>query len=166
MEFAWAKSLCRSHSPYRGPCLGYFFHTECRFSSSVFHWVRRFFIDVSSFDSSSNDLSVFLLKLPIWVRRFFLNWSVWFSSSVSHWVRRFFYQDRNGYGFSPITFYQTLIFFLSFPTGLGGFLSTDLPFFPPQSSARVWRFFIDSEGWFFPTICWNADVWRRHDRLS
>ena len=53
---------------------------------------------LGGFSSTSRPLIVSFLttiigfppRSPTWVRRFFIDWSVWFSSSVSYWVRRFF----------------------------------------------------------------------------
>ena len=59
-----------------------------RFSSSVSHWVRRFFTN-SIFIS----LFVFLFKLSHWIKKFLpITYSLifWFCFPVSHWIRGFF----------------------------------------------------------------------------
>ena len=134
--------LGRNQSCRLPPQLGYLFHSECRFPSSVSHWVRRFFIDVSSFDSSTlcQRSSVFLIEVPSGLGGFS-------SIDLSGFPPQSptglggFSPRHNDYVFSPITFYQSLIFFLSFPTGLGGFLSIDLAGFTSSVLPLGRRFF-------------------------
>lgn len=60
----------------------YILHIKCRFSSLVSYWVRRFFINIFSFDNPSNNH--------------------WFSFLKSHWVKRFSLRHNN------YTFHQSL----------------------------------------------------------
>ena len=99
----------------------------------------------------------FPLPSPVWVGRFFIKSIVWFFSPISRlgWevfhqinqVRFFIEPTRSGPSPSlPASLYQSLVFLLSYSTGLGGFSPITLHgsfSFSPQFSYWVRRFFIN-----------------------